>query len=277
MTDVVYQGMRGFPNGSVLVYHSAHAMKFRDLIANALDIVFPSQCVGCDAPLARGALLCPACESAVPIARTFFCSVCLSRLPSAPAHTGQANVPPQETHPLCHPKGFLFGAATEYQNDTVRELVHALKFRSARAAAEPLARMLAQYIRELGIASPDTLMVPVPLSRTRERTRGFNQAELIAKLAGAELNITVVPNVLRRIRDTKAQSDIHERKERLKNMRGAFALDYADIVRGRTVIVVDDVRTSGATLGEAVATLYGTRPARTGRPKHIYGIVVARA
>lgn len=256
---IVYQGTQGFPNVVLMIYHTANAMRFRNIIADALDIVFPSHCVACNAHLARGALLCETCEAAIPLNQTFLCSVCLSRLPG---HSGRS---------LCHPQGFSFGAATDYREDAARDLILALKFKSARAAAEPLARLLARYIRKLDIASPNTILVPVPLSRTRERMRGFNQAEIIAQHASAELHIPVVPNALRRIRDTKPQSDIHERRERSENMRGAFALNDADTIQGRAVIVVDDVRTSGATLGEVVATL------RSARPKRIYGIVVARA
>jgi ComF family protein len=244
-------------------------MKLRTVIADLLDILFPTSCVGCGMHLSRGALLCSACEAAVPAHRTFFCSVCLARMPAGPQRTEKE--PPPNIRSACHPEGFTFGAATDYRDDAVRELILALKFRSARAAAEPLGRFLARYIRDLGIASPDILLVPLPLSRRRERTRGFNQAELIAHCAGAELGASVVSHVLRRTRDTRPQSDIHERRERAENVRGAFAMENADAVGGRVVILVDDVRTSGATLAEAVAAL------RTAQPARIYALVVARA
>ncbi len=153
----------------------------------------------------------------------------------------------------------------------MRELILALKFRSARAAAEPLARILAQYLRELGAAPPDAIVVPLPLSRKRERERGFNQAELIARFAGTALGIPLVTNALTRTRDTKPQSDIRDHRERARNVRGVFSLTDAALVRGRTVILIDDVRTSGATLAEAVGAL------RIARPQRIIGVAVARA
>jgi ComF family protein len=201
--------------------------------------------------------ICRACESAIPRNHTFFCSLCLARLPDGILR--------------CHPRGFLFGAATEYREDAVRELILILKFKAARNAAEPLARMLAGYLREVGASFSDALLIPIPLSRERERERGFNQVEHIAKIAGAELSIAVAPHILRRTRNTKPQSEIRDHRERKDNVSGAFVLTDAGTVGGRTVIVVDDVRTSGATLAEAVRTL------RSANPKRVIGVVVARA
>lgn len=232
-------------------------MKFRDIIAQALDILFPSACISCDANLSRGMLLCARCESVIPRHSAFVCSVCLSRLPDGKLH--------------CHKNGFPLAAATDYREDVVRELILALKFKSARSAVEPLARILARHMRDLGIPSSDTLLVPLPLSRERDRERGFNQAELIAQLVGTELGIPLASNVLRRGRNTKPQSDIRDHRERRENVRGAFSLVDASLIHGRTVILVDDVRTSGATLTEAAEEL------KSASPKRIIGAVVARA
>ena len=232
-------------------------MPFSDIIVRTLDILFPSACVACGIHLSRGMLICGACEAGVPRNRTFFCSVCLARLPDGKLY--------------CHPRGSLLCAATDYREDAVRELILALKFKSARAAAEPLARMLAACLRELGATSPDAVMIPIPLSRERERKRGFNQAELIAQLVKRELGTALAPHVLRRTRNTKPQSDIRNHRERTENVRDAFSLVDAEAVHGRMIILIDDVRTSGATLAEAVEAL------RSAHPKRIIGAVVARA
>jgi ComF family protein len=112
------------------------------------------------------------------------------------------------------------------------------------------------------------LLVPVPLSRQRLRERGFNQSLLLARALDAR---KVADQLLLRIRDTPAQSTL-PRMDRAANVRNAFALDplRSEQVRGRRVVVVDDVMTSGASLQAACA------PLRQAGAAHICTLVFAR-
>jgi len=156
--------------------------------------------------------------------------------------------------PPCFERAVSFG---EYE-DGLRGLIHLLKYERVTPAQGPLGRMLAQAISELLTAPGDgkPLLVPVPLHRNRRRARGFNQAELLARAAMKRLpkKLEYASGVLIRQRETISQVGL-SREERIENMRGAFRVTDARHVRGRNVIVVDDVMTTGTTLSECARVL----------------------
>ena len=125
---------------------------------------------------------------------------------------------------------------------TVRGLILRLKFSGDTQAAALLAPAMAE---EAADAEADVL-IPVPLGKRRERERGYNQARLLAMLTG-RLRGLPVETCLVRCRNTQRQSGLHSIEARRKNLRGAFALAPQAKIAGRRVLLVDDVRTSGAT------------------------------
>jgi len=143
-------------------------------------------------------------------------------------------------------------------------LVRALKYRGALACARPLAGALADALDSEPY--PD-LVMPMPLAPRRLRERGFNQAMEIARLVGAEFGLAITANGCRRSRESAPQASLPW-KERAANVRNAFACELD--LEGKTVAVVDDVLTTGATLNELALTLK-RRGAR-----EVWGWVVAR-
>ncbi len=151
----------------------------------------------------------------------------------------------------------------------MRELVHSLKYRRNREVAVLFAGMLASHLATMHIVfSKDTALVPIPLHRARERIRGFNQSFLIAKMLGEKIGIEVVPDALQKIRKTMPQISL-SREERLENLRDTFAVRNPLSVVGKTVVLVDDVKTTGATLEEAGRVL------KQAGAKQIWAITVA--
>ncbi len=142
----------------------------------------------------------------------------------------------------------------------LRELIHLLKFGGVRPAANVLGRMLAESIAALQgeFAGNCLAVVPVPLHRSKLRQRGFNQAELIAraalKVSAPDDRLKLCPAVLERKRETTSQIGLtqHQRRE---NVRGAFAVAQAHAIKGREVLIVDDVFTTGATVSECARIL----------------------
>jgi ComF family protein len=100
---------------------------------------------------------------------------------------------------------------------------------------------------------PNYLIVPIPMHQERYRQRGYNQAELLANRLASYLNTEVVPQALTRIINTIPQYGL-SRKQRKENLRGAFLAD-AELVKGREILIVDDIFTSGATISEAASEL----------------------
>ena len=130
----------------------------------------------------------------------------------------------------------------------MRAIVHALKYGSRQTIARPLAARMREAGREV-LTGADAV-VPVPLHTSRERHRGFNQARELARHLGAPL-----VDGLRRVRRTASQADLPAAK-RHANVRGAFAAsDPEGRLRGSTIVLVDDVSTTGATLNACAAAL----------------------
>jgi ComF family protein len=128
---------------------------------------------------------------------------------------------------------------------TLREIIHHLKYSDRVSLAKPLGDILRDCWRREGFTGD--LVIPVPLHRSRERIRGFNQAELIA----SRLGLPMAPRLLHRRKNTPSQTGL-TRNERKRNLAGAF--EARGVVKG-TLIVVDDVYTTGSTMNEIARTL----------------------
>jgi ComF family protein len=254
------------------------------LLQGVFSVVFPSDCKLCSAPLLNISRLpvCPECLHAIAPLRAPQCVLCGDRLQSAQLLRGDGQCANCHELPPDFDRAVSFG---EYQ-DQLRGLIHLLKYEGITSARAPLGAMLAETISELlpkkGMPQVDSssrlacaqepLLVAVPLHRNRRRTRGFNQAELIARTAlkqfGRELEFA--SGVLIRKRETISQVGL-SREERIENMRGAFRVVDAARVRGRNVVVVDDVMTTGTTLSECARMLK-----KAGADK-VWAATVARA
>jgi len=149
----------------------------------------------------------------------------------------------------------------------MRQAVHQLKYRNLRALAGPLSVLLADYLAAYPL--PVEVIVPVPLYGRRLRERGYNQSGLLAGGLGKLAGLPVVADCLIRSRSTPPQARTATVAERGSNVSGAFACrDHR--LRGREVLLIDDVATSGATLDACAAALKGAGVAA------VWGLVLAR-
>ncbi len=136
----------------------------------------------------------------------------------------------------------------------LQSVIHAMKYNSMMKLGSHLGTSLSYLVpNEIGV------IVPVPLHRTRHAERGYNQAEIIAKAIASQTNTTVVP-AIKRVRPTPSQTHLSV-PERIENMRGAFALTrQASEMKGKHVLIVDDVMTTGSTLASVAEALDEAKP-----------------
>jgi ComF family protein len=217
----------------------------------ALDLVFPARCPVCETVLGDGRRdpLCGACWTAIERVAPPVCDAC--GLPFA-VFVGSAVASRGGRCGECAsmPPAFDWARAGGVYAGPLREAVQRLKFARKPALARPLATLVLEQWAER-LPSVDAV-VPVPLARARERERGFNQAGLLAERLAGRLGCRVQARWLARARDTRPQTDL-DATERRANVRGAFVASSA--VAGRRLVLVDDVLTTGATVGECARVL----------------------
>jgi ComF family protein len=163
-------------------------------------------------------------------------------------------------------------------DDPVRTLIHAMKYQKAWVVAEYLTERMVEAREDARqLLSECDALVPVPLHFTRQLARGYNQAELIAQRLrrfSRPLRPHRIPVVagLARVRATETQTHFHSQAQREQNLREAFALVLADgAIRGKSLVLVDDVMTTGATLRSAAREL------RMGGAKRVCAFVLTVA
>lgn len=172
----------------------------------------------------------------------------------------------------------------EYGHPHVKNAITSLKYKNKRMLAEDIAcslhDALLEHLAEKSffhspfsrtLASSAYLVIPIPLSKERLKKRGYNQAELLAKAFFQKDRgiFSLEISALCKIKDTEAQVSVKDRKKRLQNMRGAFEVRAPEKVRGKIILLLDDVTTTGATLSEARRILL-----KAGA-RLVYGVTIA--
>jgi len=180
---------------------------------------------------------CAACDAHVPLLAAF-CDACASTVQRTEAQGGGA------------PGTF---AAFVYGGAVARAIVR-LKYERRPDLARPLGDLLWRRLAPHASALAGVVVVPVPLHPSRLADRGFNQAALLGSRVAHRLGAPLRPLALARVRDTPAQAAL-DRAARLANLEGAFVARRPGQVRARDVLLVDDVRTTGATLGACARAL----------------------
>jgi ComF family protein len=225
----------------------------------------------------------PVCEDCLGAMRPItggLCSICAERLVGPFAFSpGPGSAASGEARcGLCRrlEPPYVRAAAYGSYEGGLRELIHLLKDNQLRPAANVLGRMLAEAMEDLQplFAGGEVLVVPVPLHPRKLRQRGFNQSELIVRASlkrkPAAGRFELGAGLLERSRETQSQVGL-SRHQRRENIRGAFVVTKPDEVKGREILVVDDVFTTGTTVSECARILR-----RAGASK-IYVATVARA
>lgn len=212
------------------------------LLYKILNLALPEKCLGCQRKN-----------------NGYFCPECLNKIPP------------------CFDNSNILAAAA-YQSPVVKKAVWLLKYRRVKKLAEPLAELIFQRLfhshtqcqHPMLTLGNEPLIIPIPLSKKRLRERGVNQAELIAQHLAGKMSVKMSNNILEKIKHTETQVKVKSRENRLKNLKGTFKVSHPRLLKGKTIILVDDVATTGATLFEAGQVL------KKAGAKKVIPIVVAK-
>ena len=222
------------------------------LTGSALDLLYPPSCAVCGR---EGRFVCEDCEPEMPRLLAPYCMRCAS--------------PGREVYcRLCAatPPHFDGVTAPYVHRGPVRDLVHNLKYNNVRTSAPVLGRLMAAHLASANVRAD--VLAPVPLHRRRERNRGYNQSLLLARAISDATGIPLDQRLLTRTRDTAPQVTMRSPEERRRNIKDAFKCDGD--VRGASVLVIDDVVTTGGTMSACA------KPLKSAGAKSVWGLALAR-
>jgi competence protein ComFC len=230
-------------------------LQFTSLFWTSMDWLYPPRCCNCDR---RGFVLCDACFAEIEPLHGHLCKKCGYPL------LGKGN--------LCEDCRFTPLPYTQMRSwasysGVVQEAIHSLKYKRNLAMGRTLTQPLVEIVKQSGWKID--LVVPIPLSRSRLRSRGYNQAALISRTLAAQLDIQHSSTTVKRIRNTSTQIEMDVNK-RFTNLLDAFYANPATLKK-RNILIIDDVITTGATMQNCSNALL-----KAGA-ENIYCLSVARA
>ena len=222
------------------------------------DSLFPPRCAGC---ARSGTVLCSSCIAQFKTVEPSHCQLC-----------GRALLEGDLLCTECHDRPAGLNGLFSYSSyeEPMRSCIHALKYHGNLRLAEPLGALLGQTFGRYGLQAD--AIIPVPLHRDRQQQRGYNHAQLLAQVCSTLVRVPFHEHMLVRHRATLPQVGLSAR-DRYLNIAGAFlcAPAYATgALSGRSIVIIDDVSTTGATLKECAAPLFAAGA------KEVRGLVLAR-
>lgn len=232
-------------------------MKITDFLNDFINLIFPKTCFSCNYRIVED-IICTNCRNEL-IRQKDFCAYCGSSLKNGKCF-------------ICQNENILFDqicSVFEFDN-VLQKLIHHFKYDEKKKIAAFFAECAINYIEFNNLFKKIDCIVPVPLHSVKKRLRGFNQSELIARKIAQHFDWNLCSSIIHRNRFTKTQTNL-SKKERKQNVAGAFSLKKGTNLNGKTIIVVDDVFTTGSTIN-ALADLLKNNGA-----EKIYAFTIARA
>ena len=235
-----------------LTHHSPHVtilLVFKPLLGSILDLIYPQTCIFCKESIQtqEKTPLCQICRNAIQKNKPPFCSLCSRYLED-------------QMNPLCSTclktnPHFDMAWASSLYDDTMQKLIHLFKYGQKTSLQYYFGELMLEFITtyRLKIEQFD-VVTPIPLHSTRLRERGFNQAQLLAEKIAQTFHIQQSNHNLVRIKNTQNQARLSQ-KDRWTNIRGAFKIKDIAAFAHKSVLLVDDLLTTGATASEVARIL----------------------
>lgn len=224
------------------------------------DFLFPKVCVGCGFV---GSYICLKCQKKIVPINEDRCIYCGKISKYGLTHYG------------CQKPNGIDGVSALYKyNGLMQKIIKAIKYRLVYEVWKELCTIISVEAqtkwKDYGSVLNNPILQPIPLFPAKERQRGFNQAELVARLIKTIIDGKII-NKLKRCKNTMPQAEQKENKNRYLNIKNAFRINRNDLVLKHKIIIIDDVFTSGATMKEAARTL------KQAGAFCVYGMVLAKS
>jgi len=225
---------------------------FGGILKGLADIIYPKVCLSCKTKLDASSLdgiICRQCWGKIKRNAPPFCHSCGRHLEKAGFTKNLC--------PGCLKRKVHFDRAFSpcAYDGVLKELIHNFKYSGKDYLGRTLSKLMLEFIREYNLPMDYVdAIVPIPLHKTRLREREFNQAHILGVHIAKEFNKELFSDILIRHRNTQTQTEL-ETAERLLNVRDSFSVNRKEMIRGKNLLLVDDVLTTGATSSEAARTL----------------------
>lgn len=230
-----------------------------NILQTFIGLFFPKICLSCDERLLdNDQFLCLNCFNSLDFLKVI-CPIC-----GSPKTEEKCNV--------CQTNEFLFDKARSVFmfNTVVQNLIHEFKYNEMTMIAKFLGKLSREYIEKFKPFDHIDYVVPVPLHKVKKRSRGFNQSEYITRQIARNMNWKHLPNLIKRKRFTETQTKLNK-EQRRKNVSFAFKINSKYNIKGKNILLVDDVFTTGATANSITVAL------KEKQVNKVYVFTIARA
>lgn len=222
----------------------------QQLFETAITFLFPAQCKVCEKNIGLESIpyLCNGCWDSLEIVTPPWCEIC-----------GIQNV--DGVCDVCATAPPRYGKlrTVAFYDAILQRIIHLYKFEKRKSLAKHLSDMMVNHIpNDCNLKEYDYIL-PIPIHKNRLRERGFNQSTLIAQGISNEIGIDICTDAIVRSRNTSPQSSL-TRDARQTNVVGAFGIKNRNLIKGKRILILDDVFTTGATVNEAVNMLWNEDP-----------------
>jgi ComF family protein len=245
---------------------------FSDRLDWLVDWLYPPRCRACSGRIygRDGEYFCSRCWQEIRIVAHPLCSICGRPFPDASGEDHECGICLSRRPYFAGARAWACYPRDELTEHPLRRVVQKFKYGRKVSLGKPLGQLMARGCGEFLEQREIDVIVPVPLHPKRLRWRGFNQSVLLAREVSRLFEIPLDPFVLYRSKETPPQTQLKE-DERRRNVRGAFSLNPQKPVKGKRVLLIDDVYTSGATVNEC------SRSLKRAGAKDVYVLTLARA
>lgn len=224
-----------------------------DILGNLIDIIYPRTCVVCAKSLKNtrhiDKLVCAHCWSSIKKNRPPFCRSCGRHLEKKSLN--------KHICPACIRKRLDFDRAYSccaYEG-VVKELIREFKYKGKDYLGQTLSRLMIEFITEFQLPIQDLdMIIPVPLHAAKFREREFNQAHILSRHIAERFDKAIVDDQLMRHRQTRTQTELQD-QERFLNVKDSFSVKEDNNLKGKNILLIDDVLTTAATSSEAAGAL----------------------